>query len=81
MAEMSKAGRNELLSVAEVATRLRVSGATVYCFVSAGVLPAIQLAGPRSTIRFDPKELEAWLRSPGGHTGSIPPGERSEERT
>jgi excisionase family DNA binding protein len=58
---MQTVATDEFLTVAEVAQRLRVSPATVYRLASAEVLPAVQLAGPRSTIRISRGELEEWL--------------------
>ena len=50
-----------LLTVEQVAWRLQVSKPTVYRLISNGQLPAIQLAGPRSTLRISQREFEEWL--------------------
>jgi excisionase family DNA binding protein len=51
-----------LLTVGEVAERLKVSRWSVYRRVEAGELPAVRLgSGPRAPIRVDERELEAWL--------------------
>lgn len=54
----------ELLTVDEVAARLRMSKWSVYRRVEAGELPAVRLGfGPRAPIRVSERELEAWLFS------------------
>ena len=65
----------ELLTVEEVARRLRVSSKSVYRYVAAG-LPAIRLnaSGP---LRFDAAELEAWLNQNRAPGGSVDPAERA----
>ena len=51
-----------LLSVAEVAERLRVSPQTVYRRIADGVIPALRLGpGPNDTLRVDRAELERWI--------------------
>jgi excisionase family DNA binding protein len=50
-----------LLTVGEVAKKLQVSKPTVYRLIQNGHLPALQLAGPGSTLRIAVHELEAWL--------------------
>jgi len=51
-----------LMTVHEVAERLRVSPPTVYRRIAAGELPAVRLgAGPRAPLRVDDQELRAWL--------------------
>jgi excisionase family DNA binding protein len=53
-----------LLTVAEVAARLKVSLWTTYRWIESGHLPAVRLGtGKRSPIRVDERELEEWLRS------------------
>jgi excisionase family DNA binding protein len=49
------------LTVEQVAARLQVSKGTIYRLISNGQLPAVQLAGPRSTLRISQRELEEWL--------------------
>ena len=49
-----------LLSVSEVAVRLRVSRVTAYRLIRRGDLPAFQVGG---SIRVDPDELEQFLRA------------------
>jgi excisionase family DNA binding protein len=63
---LSRAGERRplmepLLTVAEVATHLRVDRATVYRWTAERELPAIRLS-PRK-LRFDPEEIRAWLKS------------------
>jgi excisionase family DNA binding protein len=52
-----------LLSVAEVAARLRVSRVTAYRLIWRGALPALRVGGQ---IRIDVRELEDWLRREAG---------------
>lgn len=53
-----------LLTVPEVAARLKVSLWTVYRKVESGEIPAVKLGtGKRSPVRIDPAELDEWLRS------------------
>jgi len=51
-----------LLTVGEVAARLRVSRPTVYRRIAAGEIPVLRLgSGPRAPLRVDGAELETWL--------------------
>ncbi len=51
-----------LLTVPEVAARLRVSRASVYRRIAAGELPVHRLgSGPRAPLRVDGAELLDWL--------------------
>ena len=59
----SSAEQPVLLTLAEVARRLRVSRATVYAWAADGTLPVIRL-GPRPLLRVHPEVLEAWLQAP-----------------
>lgn len=53
----------KLLTVREVAERLRVSRWTVYRKVESGEIPAVRLGeGKQSPVRIDPAELDEWLR-------------------
>jgi excisionase family DNA binding protein len=63
------AERNELLTVEQVAARLQLSKPTVYRLIANGQLPALQLAGPGSTIRIAEYELEEWLFGPSARNG------------
>jgi excisionase family DNA binding protein len=52
----------QLLTVAEVALRLRQSERTVRDKIASGQLPAVKIGtGPRAPIRVDRAELEQWL--------------------
>jgi excisionase family DNA binding protein len=52
----------QLLTVGEVAFRLRQSERTVRDKIAAGDLPALKIgSGPRAPIRVDSAELERWL--------------------
>jgi len=56
----------KLLTVPEVAERLRLSVWTIYRKVESGEIPAIRLGETkRSPIRVDERELGEWLRSEG----------------
>jgi putative molybdopterin biosynthesis protein len=56
----------QLLTVAEVSERLRVSTRTVYRLVWAGELPAHRIG---SQIRIDEAVLEEWLLEASGRNG------------
>jgi excisionase family DNA binding protein len=53
-----------LLTLDEAARRLRVSKATVWRRVRNGSIFAVQLGGPRSALRIDEREFEAWVYGP-----------------
>jgi excisionase family DNA binding protein len=57
---------SRLLTVAEVAERLRVSERTVRRLIAAGIMPSVQLRGPRSAIRISERELGEWLFEDAG---------------
>jgi excisionase family DNA binding protein len=57
----------ELLTVQEVAERLRCSVPTVRRRIRSGELPAVQLGGPGAGLRVPADGLAAWLWS-GPHT-------------
>ena len=59
---------SRLLTVPEVADRLRVHRATVYRLIHSGELPAVKLASHgRSALRVRESEFERWLtREPEG---------------
>jgi excisionase family DNA binding protein len=63
---------SELLSVKEVAARLRLHPMTVRRKIESGELPAFQLGGPGTSVRISAGELDAWLeqRSTSG-SGSL----------
>ena len=55
----------KLLTVDEVAARLRVSKWSVYRLVRRGELPCLSLgASPRAPLRISEAELEDWLYRP-----------------
>lgn len=75
--------QQRLLTLDDVASRMGVSRRTVERRVAAGEIPALQLGGPRTPIRVDAVELDAWLRSPVQDAGASsspaePPAERRE---
>jgi excisionase family DNA binding protein len=53
------------LTAGRVAERLGVNTATVYRAVQRGEVPAVQLGGPRHTIRIPEDEFMEWLFSDG----------------
>jgi len=54
-------GQRRLLTIGEVAARLRVSERTVERLIERNELPSLQLGGPGSAIRIDESEFDAWL--------------------
>jgi excisionase family DNA binding protein len=72
----------QLLTVPEVATRLRVSPRTVRRLIDRG-LPAVRLGPPGASIRVDVNELEDWLYgdpAAGSSSASSPQPESPDER-
>ena len=57
---------NQLLTAAEVAQRLRISPWMIYSHVRNGVFPPGVFVRFRRAIRFNQRELEAWLLKGGG---------------
>jgi excisionase family DNA binding protein len=58
--------QTQLLTVGEVALRLRQSPRSVREKINAGEIPAVKIgSGPKAPIRVDAGELEAWLFSAG----------------
>jgi excisionase family DNA binding protein len=56
--------QTQLLTVGEVALRLRQSPRCVRDKIAAGEIPAVKIgSGPRAPIRVDAAEFEAWLFS------------------
>jgi excisionase family DNA binding protein len=53
--------KSELLTVTEVAERLRCSEPTVRRRIRDGQIPAVKLGQGRSVIRIDADELADWL--------------------
>ena len=59
---MRTLNETQLLTVSEVASRLRQSERTVRDKIASGSLPAIRIGdGPRAPIRVESDELDAWL--------------------
>jgi excisionase family DNA binding protein len=55
---------SSLLTVPEVAARLRVSRSTAWRLVHRGDLRAVKIgSGPHAPVRVDPAELESFLQS------------------
>ncbi|MGZ6580053.1 MAG: helix-turn-helix domain-containing protein [Gaiellaceae bacterium] len=52
---------SQLLTVPEVAERLRLSKGTVYRLVRTGVVPASRMGGEHTSIRVRADKLERWL--------------------
>lgn len=56
------------MALAQVATKLGVSDATIRNLVSSGKLPASRIGKGRGTLRFDPAEVTQFqVRSAGGN--------------
>lgn len=53
--------QRRLLTLDEVAERLRVTRRTVERKIKRGELPALELGGKRTALRVDARELEEWL--------------------
>src|SRR5919108_5732926 len=66
--------RGERLTTAEAAARLGVKPATLYAYVSRGLLGRERSPG-RRTSTFDPAEVEQLVRGRGGRRGRRPAGE------
>ena len=66
-------GKKEALRVAEVARILDVSIKKIYRMAAKGQIPHLKIS---SSIRFDPHEIAAWLRSQSslGQIGNSLPG-------
>jgi excisionase family DNA binding protein len=50
-----------LLTVPEVANKLRLSRGTIYKLIRTGVVPAVRLGDGGSSLRVREDELERWL--------------------
>lgn len=50
-----------MLTVDEVAARLRLSRPTIYRMLAAGILPGVRVSGHRGAIRVPAAELDDWL--------------------
>ena len=57
----SVAPKVRLLTLDQVAERLQLSRRTVERKIQEEEIPSLQLGGPRTAIRVDEAELEAWL--------------------
>ncbi|UVT16019.1 MAG: helix-turn-helix domain-containing protein [Nitrospira sp.] len=60
-----------LLTVKDIATRLKVKEKTVYAWASQGRIPCVRIG---NVLRFDDSEIEQWLRRcrvPMGPGGSL----------
>jgi excisionase family DNA binding protein len=65
--------RVELLTTAQVARPLKQSEEVVRRKARNGTLPALRLgSGPRSPLRFDAREIEAWLSEEPARESAIP---------
>ena len=49
----------QYLDIAELAERLRIKPSTLYAWAAQGTIPYLKLG---RLLRFDPDEIEAWLR-------------------
>jgi excisionase family DNA binding protein len=66
------AENHRLLTVREVAERLRVSESTAYRWVYDGRLPALQLGGPHAPLRVEETELNDWMFRSGPGPAAAP---------
>jgi excisionase family DNA binding protein len=67
---MNTLGETRLLTVGEVALKLRQSERTVRDKIACGDLPALRVgSGPRAPIRVPADELDAWLYRPSVQVG------------
>jgi excisionase family DNA binding protein len=64
------ASERRLLTIREVAARLRVSESTVHRLIARDEIPSLQLGGRRKAIRIDEAEFEAWLYGAQPTTGT-----------
>jgi excisionase family DNA binding protein len=64
--------KKEALRVAEIARILDVSVKKIYRMAAKGQIPSLKIS---SSIRFDPHDIAAWLRSQSS-MGSRPPTSR-----
>jgi excisionase family DNA binding protein len=64
MTEVKEKGgeTDRLLTAEDVAQRLKVSKQHVYNLAACGELPSIKLGGFRSAVRFDPKDVDRFIR-------------------
>lgn len=53
---------DRLLTAGDVAKQLRVSKQHVYNLAASGDLPSIKLGGFRSAVRFDPADVDRFIR-------------------
>jgi len=49
-----------LLTVKDIAMRLQVKDKTIYAWATQGKIPSVRING---VLRFDPRDIEPWLRS------------------
>lgn len=62
-----------LLTVKEVAERLRVSPACVYALVTNGQLPAVRIGIRRGVIRFTDEDLQDFINAARSKPAQPPP--------
>jgi excisionase family DNA binding protein len=61
---MAIASQRALLTIPEVAERVRVSRSTIRRRIDAGEIPAVKLGStPQAPVRVDEQELERWITS------------------
>lgn len=49
-----------LLTVKDIAARLQIKDKTIYAWASQGKIPSVRING---VLRFDPRDIEPWLRN------------------
>ena len=68
---MTNIGREEWLSVTDVAERLRVSEETVRRWIRSSSLPVLDLGGPKAGYRIREADLDEFLTQRYGVVGKI----------
>jgi excisionase family DNA binding protein len=68
----------DLISPEELAGALKIARVTAYQWVRRGVIPYLKLEG---VVRFDPAEIDAWLKSKHREARRAPGGEQAGTAT
>jgi len=62
---------DRLLLAGDVAHTLNLTRQHIYVLAASGQLPSIKLRGGRGAVRFDPKDVEAFIEA--HRRGEVPP--------
>lgn len=65
---MEKKKKDKLLTIKQVATRLKMDYSHIYRMIRAGVLPCIKVGIGRGVIRIKESDLEAYIERKGNVT-------------